>query len=68
MLFTFIPALLIATPAAAWGTLGHSTVGTVAQHFLEPATAKWVDGLLNDTLVSGLASPGLDLILNGSGH
>ncbi|KPI34611.1 Nuclease S1 [Cyphellophora attinorum] len=43
-----IPALLLSTaPAAhAWGVLGHSTVAYVAQHYVTPSTANFVQAIL----------------------
>ncbi|KAL9045129.1 MAG: hypothetical protein Q9214_001788 [Letrouitia sp. 1 TL-2023] len=39
--------LLAASPlATAWGTVGHATVGTIAQHYLTPAAQSYVSGLL----------------------
>lgn len=40
-------SLLAASPlATAWGTVGHATVGTIAQHYLTPAAQSYVSGLL----------------------
>lgn len=39
--------LLAASPlVTAWGTVGHATVGTIAQHYLTPAAQSYVSGLL----------------------
>ncbi|KAF2841472.1 S1/P1 nuclease, partial [Patellaria atrata CBS 101060] len=40
----------------AWGTLGHTTVAYVAQHFVSAKTAKWAKSILNDTSDSYLAN------------
>jgi len=54
---TFLPlvTLSLASHATAWGALGHNTVAYIAQSFLSPQTAKYTQGLLNDTSDAYLA-------------
>ena len=49
-----------ALPAAsAWGSLGHMTVGFIAQNFLEDQTISWAQDILeitNDTYLASVAT------------
>lgn len=46
-----------ALPAvSAWGSLGHMTVGFIAQNFLQDQTVSWAQGILGTTNDSYLAS------------
>lgn len=42
--------------ALAWGSLGHMTVGIIAQSFLTPSAEKWAQSLLGSTNSTYLAS------------
>jgi len=48
-------ASLLAARAAAWGTLGHETVGWVAQNFVSSETKAWAQKILNNDTESYLA-------------
>ena len=41
---------------SAWGTLGHETIGFIAQNLVKNNTAAWAQGILNDTSSSYLAN------------
>ena len=49
-------ALAAAPAVSAWGTLGHMTVGFIAQNFLQDETVSWAQGILGITNDSYLAS------------
>ncbi|KAF8178211.1 nuclease s1 [Mycena galopus ATCC 62051] len=40
----------------AWGVLGHATVAYIAQNYVTSETAKWAQGILDDTSSSYLAN------------
>ncbi|KAJ5794491.1 hypothetical protein N7457_001090 [Penicillium paradoxum] len=42
--------------ANAWGALGHAAVAYVAQHYVHPEAASWVQKVLNDSSSSYLAN------------
>ncbi|GAB7360100.1 hypothetical protein MBLNU230_g7864t1 [Neophaeotheca triangularis] len=51
--------LAFASPAVAWGALGHATVAYVAQNLVSPSTRHWAQNILNDTspdYLAGIAS------------
>lgn len=50
-LLTILPAYV-----DAWGSLGHTTVAYIAQNFISDKTAKFAQGLLNDTSGAYLAN------------
>ncbi|KAI9725768.1 MAG: hypothetical protein M1828_002651 [Chrysothrix sp. TS-e1954] len=43
----FVLLSSLAAPSAAWGNLGHMTVGAIAQDFVTADTASWARGILN---------------------
>ena len=49
-------ALSVVPAVNAWGTLGHMTVGYIAQNFLSDDTVTWAQDLLDITNSSYLAS------------
>jgi hypothetical protein len=49
MLAPFVAAITLASGAAAWGNLGHETVGYVAQAFLAPKALSFVQTSLGST-------------------
>jgi hypothetical protein len=53
---TVLPLLLALPYASAWGSLGHTTVGYIAQNFVSGKTIKFAQRLLNDTSDNYLAS------------
>jgi hypothetical protein len=53
---TVLPLLLALPYASAWGNLGHTTVGYIAQNFVSGKTIKFAQRLLNDTSDNYLAS------------
>lgn len=55
--YALIAPLLCLMPAAqGWGTLGHMTVGYIAQNFVSNETALWAQQILNDEGSSYLAA------------
>ena len=40
--------LLAASGAQAWGTVGHATVATIADNYLNASTKSWVSSILGD--------------------
>lgn len=42
--------------AAAWGTLGHTTIAYLAQNYVSNSTALWAQGILSDNSSSYLAN------------
>lgn len=54
LFFTVGP--LLATPACAWGTVGHETVAYIAQNFVSSATASYVQEVLGSSSTSYMAS------------
>jgi len=53
-----VSALLPA--AQAWGTLGHMTVGVIAQAFLTPQALNWTRSLLSESTATSLSPAPLD--------
>ncbi len=49
--------LLAASGAQAWGTVGHATVATIAEHYLTASTKTWVSSILgNGVTMASVAS------------
>ena len=48
--------LLTLHRANAWGTLGHETIGFIAQNFVKSSTEAWAQSILDDTSSSYLAN------------
>lgn len=46
MYLPILLAVLWASCAKSWGTLGHAVVAGIAEHYLEPETTVWIAGLL----------------------
>lgn len=53
---TTVIALITAPFAAAWGDLGHETVGYIAQNFVKSSTKSWAQSILDDSSSSYLAN------------
>ena len=52
----FLITLTALQRAQAWGTLGHETVGYIAQNFVKNSTQAWAQAILDDTSSSYLAN------------
>jgi len=55
-LITPVIALISVPFAAAWGDLGHETVGYIAQNFVKSSTKSWAQRTLDDSSSSYLAN------------
>ncbi|KAJ5103048.1 hypothetical protein N7532_003577 [Penicillium argentinense] len=55
MLKVALVGLGVVNGAQAWGSLGHSTVAYVAQHYVSSSTASWAKSVLGNTNSSYLA-------------
>jgi hypothetical protein len=51
-----LPVLALLPYASAWGSLGHTAVAYLAQNFVSDKTARFAQGLLNDTSAAYLAN------------
>jgi hypothetical protein len=55
-IYSWVPLLLQAASASAWGKLGHETVALIAQQYLTPRTVKSVQSILGDTSTTYLGN------------
>ncbi|KAI0808266.1 nuclease Le1 [Fomes fomentarius] len=69
-LTAFFAIAICTTGAAAWGKLGHETIGYVAQHFLAPKALAFVQSSLGDTYNQSLgpAAPWADTVRYVKGY
>jgi len=52
MQLALLPTLCLLPGALAWGSLGHMTVGIIAQSFLTPEAASWAQSILSSSNAS----------------